>query len=67
VVNLHDPLHPVWSLLRLTVLMVALTVILALVAEKFDKTEIIAIVGTFTAGTAGIGLEGYNRAKGKSD
>jgi hypothetical protein len=67
VVNLHDPLHPVWSLLRLTVLMVALTVILALVAEKFDKTEIIAIVGTFTAG---IGLEGYtqyNRAKGKSD
>ena len=41
--------HPIWSLARLGLLMIALTVILWLTAHSFDKTELQTIIVTFMA------------------
>lgn len=54
--------HPVWNLLRLIVMMVALTAILYMTASKFDQTEIKTIVLAFIAGGMGVGLESAVRA-----
>ncbi len=65
--NMSDPTHPLWSLLRLLIIMTALTVILVLVAEKFDKTEIQTLIGMFMVAA---GIEGYtqfNRARNRSE
>ena len=49
--------HPIWSLIRLTILMIALTTILYFTANKFDETEIRTIITMFliTAGMEGLG------------
>jgi hypothetical protein len=49
--------HPIWALARLTVVMVALTIILALTAQRFDNTELQTILWMFlaVAGAEGIG------------
>jgi len=41
--------HPIWSLLRLSVLMIALCVVLKLEARSFDITEIRSICWMFIA------------------
>lgn len=50
------PQHPVWSLLRLAVVMVALCVTLWVNASQFDATEIKSIVTMFlvAAGAEGV-------------
>ena len=57
--SMTDPKHPIWSIVRLTVMMTALTTILYLTASKFDATELRTIVMTFVAG---LGIEGGIRA-----
>lgn len=47
--------HPIWSIIRLIVLMGALTLVLWITATKFDQTEIKTIVYTFLAAGAGEG------------
>ena len=52
---MNSPTHPIWSLIRLTMLMVVLTVILWINATKFDATEVKALVQYFLAAAS---LEG---------
>jgi hypothetical protein len=49
--------HPIWALARLTVVIVALTTILAMTAQRFDNTELQTILWMFlaVAGAEGIG------------
>lgn len=47
--------HPIWSIIRLVVLMAALTGVLYITATKFDQTEIKTIVYTFLAAASGEG------------
>lgn len=49
----HNPKHPLWSFLRLVVLMLALTITLWLNAQHFDETELRTIIWMFI-GAAGI-------------
>ena len=41
--SVSDPRHPLWGFLKFVIMMCAVTVVLALNASKFDKTEWIAI------------------------
>ena len=52
---LHEPNHPIWPLLRLTVMMIALTIVLYLSAHTFDNTELTTILTMFLIGA---GIEG---------
>ena len=64
--KLHDVSHPLWPLLRLVVMMVALTIILKSFATTFDATEIktICIMFFIAAGTEGTtSLVGLLRGK----
>lgn len=58
--------HPVWSILRLFILMLSLVTILYLTASKFDGTEIRTILYMFlaTAGTEGILRSWITKQKG---
>lgn len=67
IAKLSDPSHPMWSLLRLLILMASLLAILMLVAEKFDDTELKTIVGMFMVAGGIEGFTQYNRAKGKTE
>lgn len=53
--SLHSASHPIWSIVRLAVLMGALIVVLYLTATKFDQTEIKTIIYTFFAAAGGEG------------
>lgn len=53
---MHDPKHPIWPLLRITVMLVFLTIILYFTAHNFDATELKTIIGMFLAGAAAEGL-----------
>jgi len=44
---MNTPSHPIWKLASLAVIMLALVVILWLNAEKFDITELRAILAFF--------------------
>ena len=46
---MNDPSHPIWSLIRLAVLMTALVIVLWLQASSFDSNEIITLVAVFVA------------------
>lgn len=48
--------HPIWALIRLTILMVTMTILLWINASNFDSTEIKSIVGVFMAAAAGEGV-----------
>jgi hypothetical protein len=52
-----DAKHPIWSLIRLTIIMVTMCFVLWMNATKFDETEIRSIVTVFfvAAGVEGIG------------
>lgn len=54
--------HPVWSLIRLTILMIALCVILYINATRFDETELRSILMMFLAVA---GLEGFTHILAK--
>ena len=60
---MRDASHPIWSLARLVVLMVTLTVTLMLTASQFDGTEIRTIVVTFVAGAGVEGVGQFLRSK----
>jgi hypothetical protein len=51
-----DAKHPIWSLIRLAIVMVSLTIILYLCASQFDQTEIQTLVWAFIAIAGGEGL-----------
>ena len=67
--NIPPSEHVIWSLLRVAILMAALTAILFLTASNFDATEIRTIVLTFlfAAGTEGTIKTFVGGIKGKSD
>lgn len=46
-----DPTHPVWSLLRVAVMTIALVAVLKFTASKFD--EIITVCSMFLVGAGG--------------
>lgn len=48
--------HPIWSIVRLTVLMIALSGVLYATASKFDSTELHTIIYTFLAAASGEGI-----------
>ena len=50
---MHEASHPVWSIIRTAVLMLALCVILMMTATNFDETELRVIIYSFMA-TAGL-------------
>ncbi len=50
--------HPVWPIIRLTVMLFFLTAILYLTAHQFDQTELKTIIGMFMAGAVAEGLPG---------
>ena len=45
--------HPIWGLIRLTVIMVTLVVVLFLTASQFDKTELQTILICFLTTAVG--------------
>lgn len=52
---MNNPAHPIWSLLRLTILMIVLSLILYFNASDFDATEIKTLTQYFLAAAS---LEG---------
>lgn len=58
---MSDPSHPIWSLGRMTIALLALIAILYLTANVFDETEIITIIGMFAvlAGAEGASIAQY--------
>lgn len=60
--NLSDGNHPIWNIIRLTVMMIALSVILYINASAFDQTEVKTIIFAFIAGGMGVGMESLVRA-----
>lgn len=52
---MNSPAHPIWSILRLTILMIVLTLILYFNASDFDATEIKTLTQYFLAAAS---LEG---------
>lgn len=63
---ISDPKHPLWPLVRLSILMLTLVLVLWLQASNFDQTEIKAIILIFLA-AAGVegGLQVVNRKMDK--
>lgn len=61
--NMPNGAHPIWSLIRLFLLMTALCVVLYLEAENFDGTELRSIVWVFLAAA---GIEGAIHAGTKA-
>lgn len=60
--NISNGNHPIWKIMRLVVMMVALTAILYMNASEFDQTEIKTIIFAFLAGGMGVGIESVVRA-----
>lgn len=52
---MSNPAHPIWSILRLTILMIVLSLILYFNASDFDATEIKTLTQYFLAAAS---LEG---------
>jgi len=52
---MSSPAHPIWSILRLTILMIVLSLILYFNASDFDATEIKTLTQYFLAAAS---LEG---------
>ena len=48
--------HPIWGIIRLSVIMTALTATLYLNASNFDETELKTILTMFFIGAGGEGL-----------
>lgn len=53
---MSSPNHPLWAILRLAVMMAALTGVLYVTANRFDETEVrtIIYVFLFAAGVEGV-------------
>lgn len=46
---MHDPKHPIWAIVRTTIMLIALVVVLWVNASNFDATEIRTIIAMFLA------------------
>lgn len=46
---MHEANHPIWAIVRTTVILIALVVVLWINATKFDATEFKTIVAMFLA------------------
>lgn len=62
---IHLPTHPIWSAIRLIVVMAALVIILYLNATSFDVTELKTIIGMFLVAASAEGLTQYFRSVSK--
>lgn len=62
-VNWHEANHPVWSIIRLVVILASMTWILWMNADHFDDTEIKTILTMFFAL---VGVEGITKVFTKS-
>lgn len=64
---MKDPSHPIWSLARMTIAMVALIAILFITATTFDDTEKITVIGMFMvlSGVEGASIAQYIRGHKK--
>lgn len=56
---MKNPNHPIWSLIRLLILMIAMCVILYINATHFDITEIRSIIGIFIAAASAEGISQF--------
>ena len=66
--KLTNPNHPVWPLLRITVLMSSLTVILYVNASNFDFTEVRSLCEVFLiASGVEAAIRGYRAIVGKNE
>jgi hypothetical protein len=64
--KLSEPTHPLWSLIRLSILMLSLVFVLWMNASSFDKTEIQTIVTMFMVAAGVEGASQFVRSnKGK--
>ena len=57
--DFHDPRHPIWSLMRTLIGLVALVIILWVNAEHFDETELKTILWAFFAFLGAEGISGF--------
>lgn len=67
---IHSATHPIWPLLRLVVMVSALTAVLWMNASEFDNTELQTIIGMFLIGGATEGVSaiaGIFTRKGQPD
>lgn len=64
---MKDPSHPIWSLARMAIALIALGVILKLTANVFDETEILTLIGMFLvlSGAEGTSIAQYIRVQKK--
>lgn len=64
--GLDNPNHPLWSFLRLTVLMITLAFVLWMNASHFDQTEIRTLIYTFLAAATYEGVtQAFTRKRGQ--
>lgn len=56
--NIHDPGHPIWSTIRVVVISLCITVVLALNADDFDVTELKSLAWIIPSL---IGVEGFTK------
>jgi len=56
---LDNPKHPIWSLIRLAIIMVPLSIMMFLNATNFDDTEIKTIGGMLLVACGAEGLQSY--------
>lgn len=57
---LTSPKHPVWSLLRMAIVMAGMLGFMSIFAEKFDKTEWYTLAGMFFV-VAGVEIPSFVR------
>ena len=57
--NIHDPGHPIWGTIRVVVISLCITVVLALNADDFDVTELKSLAWIIPSL---IGVEGVTKA-----
>jgi len=62
---MSSPSHPIWSPLRLTILMIALVVTLWINATEFDATEIKTIITLFVVAASAEGATQFVKGLGK--
>lgn len=61
----HNPDHPIWDILHLTVVLGTLTLVLYMNAEHFDDTEIRTILTMFFALLGYKGISEFVKSKSK--
>ena len=60
--TIHDPSHPIWATIRVVVIAICVTLVLALNADNFDATELRSIAWIIPSL---IGIEGVTKVLSK--